>query len=857
MGRLWVTLESDQVNWSQVVDLKTKSSTVAFDVPKELRGGGFFTASVVRPINPADQEWLPHRARGVVRLETDHSDAKIPVTITTPTRVEPNSEIEVAATAIPGALIQVWAVDEGILATSGFQTPNAHGHFFAQRANRVTSSDIFGRLLPDHRRPESINRIGGDAGEGVDSLRRNPVATRRREPAIILTKFQRADEQGQVSFKANVPNFTGELRWMAVAVRGDQYGNAQQATTVTSDFLAEATWPRFAAPGDHFEVPVRLINTTTQEVKTTIVANVTGPLDIMVSNPEVVLAANANQIVWLNVTANEIGSVEGHVSVTSIIGNAEAKTSRSDFTLAVRAANPLITDRLFVSLKAGEDFGLDLGDRQNLGAQKALLTLSSDSIIDLQPAVDHLLDYPYGCVEQTTSQLRAVLAASELVGGQNSQGNRAEAARQLTSAGVIRLWAMQLKSGALSYWPGQSSPHEWGTVYATLALLDARSRGIEVDERFLESLQKYLAIELHQSSGRDPNVSASICLALSRLDSPPVGWMSRLSERLADLDMGGRANLAQAWFAAGRKDRAKEVLREDTIDLPIAASYSERFTSETAQRAELARALQKIDPSHEWLPRLISQIKQAKQNGAWLSTLENALVIETLAADRTLRNVKPFSGKVTIGDEPFELTPGTSKTIDLSKRSGDVAIKTSGDGTVSLMLHTTSLSTEPAPDLDRLIRVRRNWLDRHGNQIDREAIRVGDLVVVEVTLEAIGRNSIESIAIVDPLPAGFEVENPRLQTSDQSANTSVASHTEFLDDRVVLFSDAPAKPRTFRYSIRAVTEGQFAVPPIQATCMYNESIESVSGAGKIRVARIANNAPLPLATDQKPATAIK
>jgi alpha-2-macroglobulin len=854
-GQMWVTLESDRVHWSRIVDVEKKSSQVEIEIPQGIRGGGFITASIIRPVNPADRQWLPHRARGIVRVETDHSDARIPATIVAPSRVEPGTEIEVTATSIPGAIIQVWAVDEGILATSGFRTPNPHGHFFARRANRVTSSDVFGRLLPDHRRPDGMSRIGG-GGDAVDPLRRNPVPSRMRKPAIVWSTFQRADAQGRVLIKATVPDFTGELRWMAIAIKGDQYGHSSKATTVTSDFLVEASWPRFAAPGDRFEVPVRLINTTDLDIKATVATSVTGPLNLTVADSDVFVAGNSSRVIRMSATTNAIGSAEGKLIVTSSANEASSgaaiKTTVREFSLPVRAANPLVTDRMFVSLEAGDVFPIDLGKNKDSGTHKVELMFSSNPNVDLQPAVDHLMHYPYGCVEQTTSRLRGLLAAGNLVETKAGQGNRAEAIRSMATAGISRLWAMQLKSGALSYWPGQNSPHEWGTIYAVLTLLEAQDRGIKVDERFLDSLRKYLAVALHHSTERDANVTALMCLALARLDSPPIGWMSRLTERIADLDMGGRASLALAWFAAGRKDRALDALPEDTIDLPTQASYASRFTSETAQRAQLARALQRISPEHAWLPQLIGQIKKAKENGVWLSTLENALVIEVLTANHALGKSKPFTGQLTVGTEVFDFKPGSTKKLDISDRQGNIGIKTAGEGTVSLLFKTTSLSDTPAEDHDRLIKVRRRWLDRKGKSINRESIRVGDLVVVEVTLEAIGRKPIESIAIVDPLPTGFEVENPRLQTSDQSNATNVSSHTEFLDDRVILFTEAPASPRTYQYSIRAVTAGDFVVPPIQATCMYNESIESVFGSSRVKVDRTPSNPnPLPLATKPK------
>jgi uncharacterized protein YfaS (alpha-2-macroglobulin family) len=116
--------------------------------------------------------------------------------------------------------------------------------------------------------------------------------------------------------------------------------------------------------------------------------------------------------------------------------------------------------------------------------------------------------------------------------------------------------------------------------------------------------------------------------------------------------------------------------------------------------------------------------------------------------------------------------------------------------------------------------------------------------VAEVTLDAPevdAWQSLENIAIVDALPGGFEVENPRLETSQKTAVDSghaaelSADHVEFLDDRVVLFTSASREPRTFRYPLRAVSTGQFAQPPIQASSMYDAGVASIHGAGRIEV----------------------
>lgn len=121
--------------------------------------------------------------------------------------------------------------------------------------------------------------------------------------------------------------------------------------------------------------------------------------------------------------------------------------------------------------------------------------------------------------------------------------------------------------------------------------------------------------------------------------------------------------------------------------------------------------------------------------------------------------------------------------------------------------------------------------------MDANNLAVGDLVQVEITVRTTGP-TVHNIAIVDALAGGMEVENPRLATSAAQTGESegdLPDHVEFLDDRVVLFCSAGPEPRTFKYALRVITAGEFAQPPIQASCMYDESVACLGKAGRVTV----------------------
>ena len=835
-GRMLLSLEADRVLWSTVAELESTSTKVPVTIPENVRGGCFLSATVLRPVDPAAKEWLPHRARGIARVMTDHAAMKLPVTIDAPPLVEPITAVTVTVQTLPGAMVQLWAVDEGILATTGFSSPNPHSHFYSPRRNDVLSSDVFSNLLPDHELPSSIHRIGGDDGSN-DSLRRNPVPSKRRDPAVIWQSFRQVDADGKLTLNVTLPQFTGELRWMAVAVKADRYEAAELAMTVTSPLLVEVAWPRFAAPDDEFHVPARAVNTTDSPMTVRIDTTVTGPLELTTGEPSLNVLPGESRVIWLKAKSGQPGSVEGAVVVTSLdVDDSAHHEVHSPFALPVRPATPLRTERHFITVKPDEPLPIKPSADFLAGSTRLRISLSSEPGLDLKPALDDLLQYPYGCVEQTSSQMRALLAAGQWLNSEAGEDRRHEVVNAMLQSGASRLWSMQGSFGGLSYWPGQTDAHTWGSAYAAETLLDARDRGVSIDARLLTGLQKFLDQTLsHAGNDVDANSRAAICHVLSRLDHPSVGWMSVLTERLNELDMDGRAHLAMAWLHAGRRDQALAAIPNDTIDLGAHSSYAGRFTSPVVQRARLLSALVELNPQHEWIPQLVNSLHAARYNGVWLSTLDNALALEALAARKQSSDSTSYKGKVQVGSQSVDLKPGETKHVTLSNVDDAAELIAHGTGELFAAIEATGLSKNLPEDKDRQIQVRRRWLTRDGHTINPQHIAVGDLILVEVELKSLGRTSIASVAVVDALPGGMEVENPRLSTSDQSASTADADHVQFLDDRIVVFGTATPRGQTFRYALRAVTDGNFTLPPIQASCMYNESISSTHGANRVRV----------------------
>jgi hypothetical protein len=130
-----------------------------------------------------------------------------------------------------------------------------------------------------------------------------------------------------------------------------------------------------------------------------------------------------------------------------------------------------------------------------------------------------------------------------------------------------------------------------------------------------------------------------------------------------------------------------------------------------------------------------------------------------------------------------------------------------------------------------------------GTPIDSasEVLRLGDLAFVVVELVNDTSEQVTNVALVDRLPAGFEIENPRLGRDQAFAGIDPdtlweSDHLDVRDDRLEVFGALP--PRVTQrvvYAVRATSAGSFGWPATNAEAMYNPRVWARGAAGSLRV----------------------
>jgi hypothetical protein len=117
---------------------------------------------------------------------------------------------------------------------------------------------------------------------------------------------------------------------------------------------------------------------------------------------------------------------------------------------------------------------------------------------------------------------------------------------------------------------------------------------------------------------------------------------------------------------------------------------------------------------------------------------------------------------------------------------------------------------------------------------------LGDPVFVELSLANLTAERISNVALVDRIPAGWEIENPRLGRGGSEGlewlDTDTLwqpDHLNLRDDRLEAFG-ALEKGATVKvvYGVRAVSAGTFRIPTAEAEAMYDPRIWAREGGGQ-------------------------
>ncbi|MGD9611863.1 MAG: alpha-2-macroglobulin [Kiritimatiellia bacterium] len=851
-GPALLTVETDRVREARTVRLE--KNTAEFDVPvtADYAPNAYCSLTLIRPAE-AEEVWSAHRAVGALALPVALPGTRLEVSLAAPAVARPQAALEAVVTVRDEAgnpargAVTVLAVDEAICMLTAFATPDPDRTFAAQRALGVSPFDLYAELMPvAEEQMEGVPTPGGDGG---DALRRrlNPIKANRFKPVALWQAALALDTNGQAAVRLDLPEFNGELRLMAVAYDATQAGSTSLPVKVKRDLVVQPALPRFLAIGDRCEASVALYNEGKAPLTVQVRATCGGPLRAETAEQTIEITAGGSANVALPLTA---GPGPGKALCTLEV-EAGADSFRETIELAVRPAAGSRVAVISRVLAAGESATLEPPAGWLPESVSMAGTLSTLPSLQLGRALDYVVHYPYGCLEQTVSGAFPLLYAGDwaqrLLPGSRAIGDVAA----FVPAAIRRVLAMQQENGGFSTWPFHRGTADDTSIYAVHFLVEAKAAGFDVPADRLAAALAWVRGRLDRTLAPDADegewilemqARAYLCHVLALAGRPDAGWNARLREQSARLNFAARAHAAAALLLAGEPRGALPLM--ESMVLPVARSRvpGRLLDSDVRDAALLLSAWLDVEPENAAVARLAQYLRDRQQDGHWGNTQDDALAL--LAFGKLARHLpdeeQPFAGKLELPGGDVRAFAGTNDVAwSREPGAGGVAtVKNDGPGKLYLGARFEGVSAEPEPERSDSVAIHRDFLDQAGNAVDASALPQGELIVVRLTVETKGRR-LDQLVLEDLLPAGWEIENPNLATSQQFGwlreKNEGDLHREARDDRMLIFTGPILGEAAFHYAVRATTPGTYALPPPTVAGMYEPEIRGVGVGGQVRV----------------------
>jgi uncharacterized protein YfaS (alpha-2-macroglobulin family) len=646
------------------------------------------------------------------------------------------------------------------------------------------------------------------------------------------------DGTAEVSF--DIPAFNGTVRVMAVAWTANRVGSASADVIVRDPVVLTGTLPRFLSVGDQSRFHMQIANVEGAAAEYTLDVDVRGPVlapaDALRRSMR--LEAGAKSAVTIPITAAGPGLALVDVKITG--PNVEAGQS---FRVAVQPGTSGLVRRTVRPLEAGASLTIsnDLLADILPGTGAVSVSVSPLAALDVPGLLQALDGYPYGCSEQIVSRALPLLyvnrlAATEALALDDKLDERVREA-------IERVVSRQDSNGAFGLW-GVGGDDLWLTAYVADFLTRARERNFAVPQRAfdlaLERLRNFVANTTEvEANGADLAYAAYV---LARNGRPVMGDLRYLADtKLAAFKTPlSRAQIGAALGLLGDRGRSQTVFGAAVEQLRSTrdpGNYRPDYGTRLRDGAGMLALVSDAGIGRETIQPISRVIEEERASHRYTSTQENAWMV--LAADALARDAETIS--LTVDGTPRKGSLyRTFRPATLDR--GPVTLANAGAAAAQVVINVTGNPTSFEPAASNGYAIERSYYKLDGTKVDPAEVKQNErLVAVLKVTEAAAKAA--RVLLVDRLPAGFEIDNPKLVDSDTVAaldwlETDEPAHTEYRDDRFVAAFDREAGNEAFftvAYMVRAVAPGRYVHPPAVVEDMYRPDRFGRTAFGTVEV----------------------
>ena len=780
---------------------------------------------------PQDPPYLS----GIAVIDIDQSANRLAISVDAPSQAHPGEEVGFAVTLkdsdgnpVSGE-VSLWAVDEGILALTGYSTPDAFLSFFGDPECPFELANLYPRLYPMLR---VVNgKIGGGAYASADKAAdfQGRLANDQEPRHFVQLGLFRSDEAGCIKTTLPLPGFAGTVRLMAVATDATTHlGCAQKDIVMHDEVTITMVAPRVIAPGDTMLLRATIFNHDLENahLKWSAGRELEG---FRPATGEVTLAKGDSADISTQLAIPE-DTAEGALPILLTVETDDGRRYEKRTTITVRSVlppQPICDTRL---LQPGEELVFELS-----GQATDLVRIGSP-VIRLLRHWEWLNDYPHGCIEQITATAFPQLAIPDLIASGRLPDHLRAGARQVVGETLDRFYAYRTANHWYSMWPNGTEPWEAGSLFAFLFQAESVRAGFPIATRQRRQLTQTLRLFINDRT-KDQVERALALYTLSLLSPTYVKEYAQLLPLGEESCQPFTAFLAAMALIRGGFSAEGIELWQQISDKEFTRAPAESYSLDSAvRRTGLALwLLSDLLPEDPRNLQLANTLDSLAQNDAYFTTQEHAwyaLGLSRYLLTLPTQGESSFAAVLTSADGiAKELEFGGDTPIEVTQK-GTYTVWNTGTEPLSVM-HACRKKVDTAQDIAAGLQISRAYLAKDGSPVT--SCRVGDLLTVHILLSG---GAAEHLVISDLLPAGLEIEDEKLLTrynlpirnSKKSSVELTARLIEKRFDRLLWFGDfeGSTMPRQITYQVRAVTPGVFQIPPAQVEAMYQPQLRAVT-----------------------------
>ena len=478
-------------------------------------------------------------------------------------------------------------------------------------------------------------------------------------------------------------------------------------------------------------------------------------------------------------------------------------------------------------------------------------------------SLDYLLEYPHGCVEQTTSRFLPNLEVLKFLRKNNIKNKKLEQKLERhIKAGVRNLFALQNEErGGWGWWQsrGGHAVNHWMTAYALYGLVSAKNSGYRVDElklaNGLDALKNMvLNTGRSKTSELDTNdhpqtasftVFANYVLTLAGRGDPSLGdamLILRKKMALESLAWSAAALLQERRYGDFKRIQGVIKVRAvaGTIQDKVNPNSSRPYYDALALRNIFSRS-SRVKLAESYMARILREYRS--YNGKIRSTRDTVATLYAIMSfldghKEYLRSDYQVELSLPGGwSRKFRLNVGAdflrTEKLDLplealKNKDRSLTVTYSGRGLAMVYLHAKIFEpTRTFEPRNNGIKITRSYRSEGGAAKTFSGSLInGEALQVEIKVRAPGRGSY--LMVTENIPPGFVVESD-FDYSYGRRNVVITR------ERIYFYAESYHGQETFRYRLRAVNSGSYLAPPARAELMYNDTVNGSTSAEVLKI----------------------